>query len=101
MSKRTYTGRDYCPKCNAILGEGVGLEYGRCAGCIVDERDDLLAACKALLQAFDPTYPGACHQECFDTADGHGYELREAALEKGKAAIAKAERSDNAPTPST
>lgn len=57
----------------------------------VNAFDDLLTACQRMLQAFDPTYPGACHQECFDTSDGHGYELRETAIEATKAAIAKAE----------
>ena len=51
---------------------------------------DLLKALDLMMQAFDPEWPGACHQDCFDTSDGHGPEMQEAAKEKAKAAIAKA-----------
>ena len=34
--------------------------------------------------AYDPSWPGACPQECFDTSDGHGYEMQEVAKDKAR-----------------
>ena len=58
------------------------------------QRDELLKACRSLMHAFDPEWPGACVQECYDTSDGHAYELQEGAKAAARAAIAKAEESD-------
>jgi hypothetical protein len=49
-------------------------------------------ALELMRQAFDPTHPAACHQECFDTSDGHGYEVQDAALDAARAALATAPR---------
>lgn len=45
-------------------------------------------ALRLMLQAFDPTWPGACAQDCFDTSDGHGYEMQEVAKSAAKEALA-------------
>jgi len=42
-----------------------------------------------LLQAFDDKHPDACHQDCFDSSDGHGYEMQELAKIKGRKALLK------------
>lgn len=49
----------------------------------------LREALEAMMQAFDPEWPGACPQGCFDTSDGHGYSLQEAAKEQARAALAR------------
>ena len=54
---------------------------------VTAERDQLREALKTMMQAFDPDWPGACQQDCFDTSDGHGYEMQEIAKEKAKAAL--------------
>lgn len=52
------------------------------------ENERLREALKLAMQAFDYKWPGACAQDCFDTSNGHGYEMQEAAREKAKAALA-------------
>lgn len=54
------------------------------------DKADSLEALESMLQAYDPEWPGACHQDCFDTSDGHGYEMQESAKDEAKVAIAKA-----------
>ena len=41
-------------------------------------------ALETFLMAYDPSWPGACPQECFDTSDGHGYEMQEIAKRKAR-----------------
>jgi len=41
--------------------------------------EKLEKALDTMLQAFDPEHPAACDQECFDTSDGHGYEMQDLA----------------------
>jgi hypothetical protein len=52
---------------------------------------ELTEATKDMLRAFDPDAPGACPQECFDTSDGHGAEVQEAAIERARASLAKSQ----------
>lgn len=54
---------------------------------LVAELARLRQALGDLLGAFDPEWPGACGQDCFDTSDGHGYERQEAALRQARAAL--------------
>jgi len=55
-----------------------------------DERvKELEGAVDTLLQAFDDKHPDACHQDCFDSSDGHGYEMQELAKIKGRKALLK------------
>ena len=50
---------------------------------------ELEGAVDTLLQAFDDKHPDACHQDCFDSSDGHGYEMQELAKIKGRKALLK------------
>jgi len=52
---------------------------------------ELFAQCAAMrealetfLMAYDPSWPGACPQECFDTSDGHGYEMQDIAKDEAR-----------------
>ncbi len=56
----------------------------------VNSHDELMASLNLMMQAFDPDWPGSCHQDCFDVSDGHGYEMQEAAKDQAKAAIINA-----------
>jgi hypothetical protein len=47
-----------------------------------------------MLQAFDPKHPGACHQDCFDTSDGHGYEMQEHAKDTANRLLTPTERKE-------
>lgn len=42
-----------------------------------------------MMQAFDPLHPAACHQDCFDYSDGHGYEMQEIAKDEARAYLAQ------------
>lgn len=57
---------------------------------LMDAAPALLEALTLMMQAFDPGWPGACRQECFDTSDGHGYEMQEHAKATARAAITRA-----------
>lgn len=54
----------------------------------------LVAQCAAMrealetfLMAYDPSWPGACPQECSNTSDGHGYEMQEIAKDEACKAL--------------
>lgn len=50
---------------------------------------EAMSSLDIMLQAFDSSHPGACHQDCFDTSDGHGYEMQDIGIRKGREAFTK------------
>lgn len=40
-----------------------------------------------MLQAFDSAHPNACTQECFNSSDGHGYEIQDIAKKEAYKAL--------------
>ena len=44
-------------------------------------------ALETFLMAYDSSWPGACQQECFDTSDGHGYEMQDIAKDEARKAL--------------
>ena len=80
--------------CQALQAEHAAFVKDHCA-----EVDALQArltameeALRLMLQAFDPQWPGACAQDCFDTSDGHGYEMQEMAKQHAQDALAQKEK---------
>ena len=61
-----------------LLAEGI-LELCAEIDRLTEELKAKDEALYLMLQAFDPEHPNACTQECFDTSDGHGYEIQEIA----------------------
>jgi hypothetical protein len=65
---------------------------------MLDRIAELERALDLMLQAFDPDHPAACHQECFDTPDGHGYEMQDHAKKVSRAALGQRGASAGEPT---
>jgi hypothetical protein len=80
---------------DTIVGHEMRTTWcGRNLWIAINEIDRLTAELKAkddaldlMLQAFDPGHPNACTQECFDTSDGHGYEVQDIAKRKAYKAL--------------
>jgi Lar family restriction alleviation protein len=72
-SVRAETKKEAAAEWNNRPGEDAARAEGR---------KDVLEILEFAMKAFDPQWPGACHQDCFDTSDGHGYEMQEAVREK-------------------
>ena len=53
-------------------------------GAVEAQNAAMREALETFLMAYDPSWPGACPQECFDTSDGHGYEMQEVAKDKAR-----------------
>ena len=61
------------------IDEGVIFIIESVAPVLKAARVEALEILTLAMQAFDPQWPGACHQDCFDVSDGHGYKMQEAA----------------------